>query len=57
MRSSRSDWRPLTLDATDIGQSITGDRTTLHFSLQGVSLKPFYETYGPHSVYLHAALK
>jgi DUF1680 family protein len=53
----RTDWRPVTLDARDIGKSITGDPATLRFSLYGVALKPFYETYGPHSVYMHVTLK
>ena len=49
----RTDWRRVTLDTADIGRSITGDPATLRFSLDGVVLKPFYETYGRHSVYLH----
>jgi DUF1680 family protein len=49
----RTDWRPVTLDAGDIGRSITGDPATLRFSIDGVPFKPFYETYGRHSVYLH----
>jgi DUF1680 family protein len=53
----RTDWRPVTLDATDIGKSIDGDPAALRFSLDGVALKPFYETYGRHSVYLHVTLK
>ena len=52
-----STWRPVTLDAGDIGKSITGDPKTLHFSTNGVDLKPFYETYGRHSVYLDVTLK
>jgi len=53
----RTDWRPITLDGADIGKSITGDPATLHFSIDGVAFKPFYETYGRHSVYLHVTLK
>jgi DUF1680 family protein len=53
----RTDWRPVTLDATDIGKSITGDPATLRFSIDGVAFKPFHETYGRHSVYLHVTLK
>jgi uncharacterized protein len=53
----RTDWRPVTLDAKDLGKSITGDPATLRFRLDGMALKPFYETYGPHSVYLHVTLK
>jgi DUF1680 family protein len=53
----RTDWRPVTLDAGDIGKSITGDPGTLRFSLDGVAFKPFYETYGRYSVYLNVTLK
>lgn len=53
----RTDWRQVTLDAGDIGKSITGDPATLRFSIDGVAFKPFYETYGRHSVYLHVMLK
>jgi hypothetical protein len=47
----------VTLDAGDIGKSITGDFNTLHFSTNGVTLKPFYEIYGRHSVYLNVNLE
>ena len=53
----RTDWRRITLDAEDIGKSITGDPATLRFSVDGVSLKPFNETYERHSVYLHVTLQ
>jgi DUF1680 family protein len=53
----RTDWRPVTLDAGDIGKSIAGDRATLRFSIDGVPFKPFFETYGRHSVYQHVTLK
>jgi DUF1680 family protein len=53
----RSDWRPVALEADDISKSIAGDAATLRFSVGGVAFKPFYETYGPHSVYLHVTLK
>ncbi len=53
----RSDWRAVTLDADDIGKSITGDPGTLRFSTNGVELKPFFETYGRHSVYMDVTLK
>ncbi|MBT3198738.1 MAG: hypothetical protein HN350_02380 [Phycisphaerales bacterium] len=52
-----STWRPVTLDAEDIGKSITGDPSTLRFETNGVKLKPFYETYGRHSVYVDVTLK
>ena len=53
----RTDWRRIELDARDIGRSIAGDPATLRFSVAGVPFKPFYETYGRHSVYLHVSLK
>lgn len=53
----RTDWRQVTLDRNDIGRSIEGDPATLRFSIAGVPFKPFYETYGRHSVYLHVLFK
>jgi DUF1680 family protein len=53
----RTDWRQVTLDAKDIGKSITGDPATLRFRIDGAVFKPFYETYGRNSVYLHVTLK
>jgi len=53
----RTDWRPVTLDAGDIGKSITGDPGALRFSVGGIAFKPFYETYGRYSVYLNVTLK
>ena len=53
----RTDWRHVTLDAGDPGKSIAGNPATLRFSIDGVTLKPFYETYGRHSVYLHVTPK
>ena len=52
-----STWRPVTLDADDIGKSITGDPGTLRFKTNGVNLKPFFEMYGRHSVYMDVTLK
>jgi DUF1680 family protein len=49
----RTDWRTLALDAEDPGRSITGDASALRFSAGGVAFKPFFETYGRYSVYLH----
>jgi DUF1680 family protein len=49
----RSDWRRITLDGGDIARSISGDPARLRFTVDGVAFKPFYETYGRHSVYLH----
>ncbi|MGN7514554.1 MAG: beta-L-arabinofuranosidase domain-containing protein [Allomuricauda sp.] len=54
---ARTDWRKLTLDAKDIGKSIQGDPETLQFTIDGVLFKPFYETYGRHSVYLDITLE
>ncbi|MGS2765091.1 beta-L-arabinofuranosidase domain-containing protein [Sinomicrobium sp. M5D2P9] len=51
------EWRKVTLDAEDIGKSIKGDPTQLEFTIDGVIFKPFYETYGRHSVYLDIMLK
>lgn len=53
----RTDWRRVTLDADDIGKSITGDPRTLRFQVGDTLLKPFYETYGRHSVYVNVTLK
>jgi DUF1680 family protein len=53
----RTDWRNITLDARDIAKSITGDPASLRFSIDGVPFKPFYESFGRHSVYLHVTRK
>jgi DUF1680 family protein len=53
----RTDWRNVTLDASDIGKSIGGDPATLRFTVGDANFKPFYETYGRDSVYLHVTLK
>ena len=54
---ARTDWRPVTLDAADISKSIKGDPATLRFTIDGATYKPFYETYGRNSVYVHVTLK
>ena len=54
---ARTDWRNVVLDVTDISKSIAGDPAALRFQIAGVPFKPFYETYGRHSVYLHVAFK
>jgi len=51
------EWRKVTLNAKDLSKSITGDAEKLEFNIDGVVFKPFYETYGRHSVYLDVALK
>lgn len=54
---ARKDWRKITLDASDIGKTIKGDPQQLRFTIDDVVFKPFYETYGRHSVYLDVTLK
>ncbi|MCU0459488.1 MAG: glycoside hydrolase family 127 protein [Bacteroidales bacterium] len=53
----RTGWRGVTLDAKDISKSITGDPSKLEFTIDGVVYKPFFDTYGRHSVYLDVTLK
>lgn len=53
----RKDWRKVTLDVKDISKTIQGNPKKLEFTIDGVSYKPFYETYGRHSVYLDVTLK
>ncbi|MGF7024310.1 beta-L-arabinofuranosidase domain-containing protein [Sphingobacterium sp. HSC-15S19] len=55
--AARKDWRKVTLDAKDIAKSIKGNPETLEFYIDDVLYKPFYETYGRHSVYLDVSLK
>lgn len=54
---ARKDWRKVTLDAADIGKTIKGDPQQLQFTIDDIIFKPFYETYGRHSVYLDVKLK
>ncbi|MBF9253246.1 glycoside hydrolase family 127 protein [Pontibacter sp. 172403-2] len=54
---ARKEWRKVTLDADDISKSIKGDPQQLQFTIDDVVFKPFYETYGRHSVYLDVTLK
>ena len=54
---ARKEWRKITLDANDISKSIKGDPTQLQFTIDDVVFKPFYETYGRHSVYLDVRLQ
>lgn len=55
--AARKEWRKVTLDAADISKSIKGDPQQLQFSIDEVVFKPFYESYGRHSVYLDVTLK
>ncbi len=54
---ARTGWRKVTLDAQDISKSITGDPSKPEFTIDGVVYKPFFDTYGRHSVYLDVTLK
>ncbi|MDJ1499642.1 beta-L-arabinofuranosidase domain-containing protein [Xanthocytophaga agilis] len=54
---ARKDWHKVILDAEDLSKSIQGDPKQLQFTIDGVVFKPFYETYGRHSVYLDVTLK
>ncbi len=49
---ARDDWRKIKLDPNDIGAAFKGDPSTLRFESDGIRFKPFFETYGHHSVYL-----
>jgi DUF1680 family protein len=53
----RTEWRKVTLNTEDISKSISGDPEQLQFNIDGVVFKPFYDTYGRHSVYLDVTLK
>ncbi|HKK77837.1 MAG TPA: beta-L-arabinofuranosidase domain-containing protein [Saprospiraceae bacterium] len=53
----RDDWRQIRLKAKKLGKWIDGDPEKLTFTIDGVVFKPFYETYGRHSVYLDVRLK
>jgi DUF1680 family protein len=52
-----TEWRKVTLDANDIGRSITGDPASLEFMVDDTVFRPFNDTYGRHSVYLDVTLK
>lgn len=54
---ARKEWRQITLDGQDISKSIKGGSKPLQFTIDGVVFKPFYESYGRHSVYLNVKLK
>jgi uncharacterized protein len=55
--ASRTDWRAVTLNLADLGKSISGDPATLHFKIDDVAFKPFYESYNRYSVYLRVTQK
>lgn len=54
---ARKDWRKVTLNAYDISKSIKGNPKELKFTIDGVVFKPFYDSYGRHSVYMDVKLK
>lgn len=54
---ARNQWRKVSLDGWDIEKSIQGDPEKLEFTIDGVEYRPFYETYGRHSVYLDVELE
>ena len=45
------------LNAVDLGESITGDASTLLFQIRDITFKPFFEMYGRYSVYLNVTLE
>ncbi|MDX5479443.1 MAG: glycoside hydrolase family 127 protein, partial [Cyclobacteriaceae bacterium] len=51
------EWRKVTLDVSDLGKTIKGNPEELVFDIDGIEFRPFYETYGRHSVYLDITLK
>jgi uncharacterized protein len=53
----RKDWRNVVLNADDLGETIKGNPAKLEFTIDGVLFKPFYDSYGRHSVYLDVTLK
>ena len=53
---SLPDWRPITLDGSDIGKSFTGNPEELRFKSNDLNFKPFYETYDRYSVYFDVTL-
>jgi DUF1680 family protein len=54
---ARKDWRKITLNAEDLGKTIKGYPKELKFTINDVVFKPFYDTYGRHSVYLDVELE
>ncbi|WP_146588684.1 beta-L-arabinofuranosidase domain-containing protein [Posidoniimonas polymericola] len=51
---ARNTWRSVTLNVDNLGESLSGDRSKLHFQNGGAKLKPFFDFYdGFHSTYLN----
>ena len=53
----RTEWRKVTFDKNEIGKDISGDPEKLEFIIDGITYKPFYDTYNRYSVYLDVTLK
>ena len=51
-----TEFRKIKLDARDLGKTITGNPKALEFEIDGTLFRPFYDTYGRHSVYLDVSL-
>ena len=56
-QTARTSWRKLELDMNDLDSAFTGDPSTLRFQSGSTRFKPFFETYGRHSVYLEIVPK
>ncbi len=52
----RTSWRKVQLKADDLSATITGDPAKLEFEIDGAVFKPFFDTYGYHSVYMDVEL-
>ena len=48
---------PLLERRSQLAKSVTGDPATLRFTIDGVPFKPYFETHGRNSVYLHVTPK
>ncbi|HYG23087.1 MAG TPA: beta-L-arabinofuranosidase domain-containing protein [Verrucomicrobiae bacterium] len=54
---ARTTWQPVTLNGSDLSESIKGDPASLRFTIGDAKLKPFFETYDRHSVYFDVTLQ
>ncbi len=52
----RTSWRKVRLQADDLSALISGDPAKLEFEIDGAVFKPFFDTYGHHSVYMDVEL-
>lgn len=55
-KEPRKEWHKLSLNEKDISQSIQGDASRLRFTVDGVQLKPFFDSYQRYSVYFDVSL-